>query len=400
MKKLAIVGAGLRCYETYAVTIAKQYADKYKIVGACDVNIGRAEYFRDTIDEGIGVYTDFDLMMQEQKPDVVLVTTPDCFHHKYIVASLDYGCDVYCEKPITIDVEKCRAIREAEKRSGKQVTVTFNCRFMPYFVKLKQIISSGTLGKIYAVNYEHVLKPGHGGDYFKRWHRFIDVSGGMMLHKATHHFDIVNWILDDSPKSVCAHGVRLYYGNDDRPHGERCSECAYTAECPSYRDLKGDKIIHDMFFENEKYDGYVRDHCCFKSDTDIYDNMSVSVAYEKGTLLTYSLNMFNVKEGFYIRIIGEKGRLEFSNITNDNFIMYADGVKHPFDYEEATGEHAGGDERIIDMLFGDKRGEDTLGQCAGSFDGIKSAMIGIAANESIKNSGKSVNVKEILAQLK
>lgn len=399
MKKLAIVGAGLRCYESYAGVIETQYADQFKIVAVCDVNIGRAEYFRDTINRDIRPYTDFDLMLKEMQPDVVLVTTPDCFHHQYIVAALEFGCDVFCEKPVTIDVEKCFAIRAAEKKSGKRVTVTFNCRFMPYFVALKEIVSSGELGKIYAVNYEHVLKPGHGGEYFKRWHRFLNVSGGMMLHKATHHFDIVNWILEDSPKTVCANGARLYYGNDDRPHGERCSECAYTEDCPSYRDLKGDKIIHDMFFENEKYDGYVRDHCAFKSDTDIYDNMSVSVAYEKGTLLTYSLHMFNPQEGFYIRIIGEKGRLELSNITKNDFILYNDGTRRPINYQELSGEHAGGDERLIDMLFGGGK-EDVLGQCAGSFDGIKSAMIGIAANESIKNGGSSINLKEILEQLK
>lgn len=399
MKRLAIVGAGLRCYESYACVIAEQYSENFKIVSVCDVNIGRCEYFRETIDKNIRAYTDFDQMITEMKPDAVLITTPDCYHHKYIVASLGYGCDVYCEKPITIDVEKCRAIREAERKSGKHVTVTFNCRFMPYFVALKEIIASGELGKIYTVNYQHLVNPKHGGDYFKRWHRHMNISGGMMLHKSTHHFDIVNWILEDMPVTVCANGSRVFFGNGDRPHGERCSTCAYTESCPSYRDLKGDPVIRSLFFENEQYDGYVRDHCAFKPDTDIYDNMSVSVAYEKGTLLTYSLNMFSPREGFYIRIIGEKGSLELSNITKNNFITYRDGSTRAINYAEISGEHAGGDERLIEMHFG-KGGADPLGQCAGSFDGIKSAMIGIAANESIRNGGRSVNVKEILEELK
>ena len=270
---------------------------------------------------------------------------------------------------------------------------------MPYFVKLKEILSSGELGKIFAINYEHVLKPDHGGDYFKRWHRFLNISGGMMLHKATHHFDIVNWLLDDSPATVCANGARLFYGTGNRPHGERCSECEHTASCPSYRDLKGDPLINDLFFKNEQYDGYVRDHCAFQTDTDIYDTMSVSVAYQKGTLLTYSLNLFNTHEGFYIRIIGEKGRLEFSNITNNNFITYTDGSTLPIDYKKSSGSHAGGDERMIAMLFGNIK-EDPLGQCADSFDGIKSALIGIAANESIQGNGKSIDVKTILEELK
>ena len=401
MKKIVIVGTGTRCF-AFAEQLCKKYADNFKLVGICDTNVKRCEYYRDSIGADFAIYQDYDVMLDELKPDAVLVTTPDCYHHDYIIRALEKGCDAYSEKPMTIDEEKCRAIRDAEKRTGKKVYVTFNCRFMPYFAKLKEIMRSGIIGKPLAINYEYVLNTQHGGDYFKRWHRFMGMSGGMMVHKATHHFDIINWVLDDEPVSVSAQGARLYYGNDNRPHGERCSTCAYKDTCESYQFIYDSDFLQKMYFDAEGEDGYVRDHCVFKKDTDIYDSMSVSVAYKKGTLLTYSLNLFNTNEGYTIHIIGEKGRLEMSTLWGGDMnvfkIYLRDGSKQELSFPKAAGTHDGGDDRMRDMLFGGVT-DDPLGQCSDSFDGIKSAMIGIAANQSIKE-GVCVNLTPILDDMR
>lgn len=401
MEKIVFVGAGMRGYYAFGKPIVDKYSDRVKIVGVCDPNVTRCEFFRDKLDSEMKIYQDFDLMMDELKPDSVIVTTPDCYHHEYIIRAMEKGCNVYTEKPMTIDEEKCRAIREAEKRTGKRVNVTFNCRFMPYFAKLKEILASGEIGRPLAIHYEYVLNTQHGGDYFKRWHRFMEMSGGMMVHKATHHFDVINWVLDDDPVSVSAQGARLYYGNENRPHGERCMTCPHKNTCESYKFIYNDDDMK-MYFKAEHEDGYQRDHCAFKADTDIYDSMSVSVAYKKGTLLTYSLNLFNTNEGYTIHIIGEKGRLEMSTLwggdRNVFKLYFRDGSKKELSFPKAFGTHDGGDDRMRDMLFGGLT-DDPLGQCADSFAGIKSAMIGIAANKSIKE-GVRVELTPILDEMR
>ena len=220
-----------------------------------------------------------------------------------------------------------------------------------------------------------------------------------MVHKATHHFDIINWLLEDDPISVCAQGARLYYGNAEKSHSSRCSTCPDAYKCPSFEDFQNNDLIRSLYFDNEDKDGYIRDHCAFLADTDIYDSMSVSVAYKKGALLTYSLNLFNTREGFTINVIGEDGRLEFSTFSPENVIRMRDGSVEPIDYTKSSGAHAGGDERMLDMLFGNAT-DDPLGQCANSFDGIKSVMIGAAANESIKKAGQTINLSGILEQMR
>ena len=232
----------------------------------------------------------------------------------------------------------------------------------------------------------------------------------MLLHKSTHHFDIMNWILDDEPVSVSAQGARLFYGNDDRPHGKRCTECAYTEDCPTYQaDMFELDSMKALWLEAESVDGYQRDHCAFAKDTNIYDTMSVNVTYQSGTMLTYGICFYSTQEGYRIDIVGEKGRLcvehthtTFGYVQGGNnvriYIYHRDGQMDEITLPKPKGAHMGGDDKMFAMLFGDLQ-EDPLGQCADSFDGFKSAMVGICANESIRT-GKQINLAEKLKELR
>jgi predicted dehydrogenase len=400
MKTIAIIGAGSRSLHLAKIIHSGGHA---KITAVCDTNQTRLDYFIKSLGGGIKKYADFDAMLDEVKPDIAMVTTVDKYHHEYIVKALDKGFDVLSEKPITIDEEKCMLIREAEKRSGKKVTVTFNCRFMPPLIKLKQLVAEGLIGRPLAVNYEYFLNKTHGGDYFKRWHRLMENSGGMLVHKSTHHFDIANWIIGDEPQFVTAFGNRIYYGQESKKFGERCSECGAPQKCPSFEDSKGSEERVGLYFNAEHEDGYLRDRCAFDGDTDIYDNMSVSVRYAGGALLTYSLNLFSSYEGYKISVTGEKGRIEISEPAKEQGIwlpyhklrlIISTEEEQDFDVPKESGGHGGADERMISMLLGGGE-EDPLCQRADSFEGFKSALIGICANKSIKEN-KAIDLSQYI----
>ena len=278
---------------------------------------------------------------------------------------------------------------------------------MPYFAKLKEVLASGKIGKVYSINYEYTLNRWHGGDYFKRWHRKMENSQGMLVHKSTHHFDIVNWLLMDEPVRVSALGNRIYFGNEEKSYAKRCRECQRAQECESYRSQSA-VLDEALYWSAEHEDGYIRDKCAFLSDSDIYDNMSVSVEYSKGTLLTYSLNLFSMREGYTINLTGERGNI-LAHCFNNGYgseeeeyeiiVLTKGGEVEKIKFDKSEGAHGGGDVRLRDMLFGEGEIEDTLGQCADSFAGVSSAMIGIGANESIK-SGSAYNLKEKLDTLR
>ena len=406
MKRFVLVGASHRAYSMFVRGLAPMRGKSIDFVGIYDPNRTRCEVFRREVGEGLRIYSDFDDMMKSEKPDGVIVASTDNTHAQYVVRALGYGCDVYSEKPLTNTYENCLKIREAERESGKKVAVTFNCRFMPYFAKVKELVKSGVIGKIHAINYEYTLNRWHGGDYFKRWHRSMEISQGMLVHKSTHHFDIINWLLEDEPTRVAAIGNRVFYGNEEKAFGKRCSQCPRAGECESYKS-QSEKMDKALYFDAEHEDGYIRDKCAYLPDTDIYDNMSVSVLYKKGTLLSYSLNLFSMREGYTMTLTGERGTLLLKNIANGygvsekyEIVLLGEGdkVEHIV-FDAASGAHGGGDKKLLDMMFGESEIDDPLGQYADSYAGVVSAMIGIAANESIRT-GRTVFLDDALDALR
>src|SRR5581483_6700509 len=149
---------------------------------------------------------DFDRMIADTKPDTVIVTTVDAFHDVYIVRALELGCDVLTEKPMTTDEVKANRIFDAIARTGRHVRVAFNYRYAPAYTKLREVIASGAIGEPLLVDFAWILDTSHGADYFRRWHREKHHSGGLLVHKATHHFDLVNWWIASWPRTVSAMG--------------------------------------------------------------------------------------------------------------------------------------------------------------------------------------------------
>jgi hypothetical protein len=100
--KLALVGTGNRGTYSWGKSVIEAYKDSVEMVALCDINPKRMAASRAIMGIAAKTYEakDFDLMLRETRPDMVIVTTTDCFHEKYIVRALELGCDVICEKPL------------------------------------------------------------------------------------------------------------------------------------------------------------------------------------------------------------------------------------------------------------------------------------------------------------
>ncbi len=213
-KRYVVVGLGNR--SGLFLDGILQYREEADLVGLCDKNAGRLALkmaWAKTKGFDCKGYSDleFDTMIEEVKPDVVLVSTMDSTHHEYVCRAMELGCDVVTEKPMTTDIEKCKKIFDTQKRTGKSCRVTFNYRYAPARTQLKQLLMEGVIGDVLSVDFSWMLDTSHGADYFRRWHRNKMNSGGLMVHKSTHHFDLMNWWLDSTPQKVFAQGSRRFY---------------------------------------------------------------------------------------------------------------------------------------------------------------------------------------------
>jgi len=397
-----MVGTGHRGTGMWGVDVLKEHSERVEFVGLCDINPGRAETARTMMQLNCITYTDFDKMMKEQKSDMLIVTTVDGTHDEFIIKGMEYGADIITEKPMTTDEKKCAAILDAEKRTGKKIIVTFNYRYSPHRTKIYELLRSGVIGKITSVDFHWYLDVYHGADYFRRWHRLRKNSGSLLVHKSTHHFDLLNWWLESEPEEVFAYGSLEHYGKNNSFRHTNCRPCPHKKECKFFWDVTKDPRLVKLYVDNEKYDGYHRDGCVWKEDIDIFDKMAVQIKYANNVQVSYSLTAYSPYEGYRIAFNGTQGRIDawikerqpweeesFDTIEiTSNF-----GKKETIKIPNKEAGHGGGDIRLRKQIF-NPDGTDPFRQSAGVRDGAMSCLIGIAARNSI-DTGKPIKIDSL-----
>ena len=187
LRRYALVGTGDRG-QMYVRAMAEQFADRARLVALADINPARVASYQRLLESlGAPAASAWDArevtaMLTKERVDVLLVTTVDRTHAEYIVAALEAGCDVVTEKPMTVDVAGCEQILDAVARTGRHVTVAFNYRYNPVHERVRQLLADGVVGEIGSVHFEWLLDVRHGADYFRRWHRDKQNSGGLLVH--------------------------------------------------------------------------------------------------------------------------------------------------------------------------------------------------------------------------
>jgi hypothetical protein len=287
---------------------------------------------------------------------------------------------------------------------------------------VKDLLMSGEIGDLLSVDFHWMLNTTHGADYFRRWHGHKKNSGGLMIHKASHHFDLINWWLGAMPVSVFATGKRDFYTPAmakrfglTGPH-ERCHTCPEKAKCGFFLDLAANPGLKAVYLDNEKYDGYFRDRCVFRADLDIEDTMNVLVNYDTGVTLAYSLNAFNAWEGYTVIFNGTLGRIEHT-IVESTYVsgtdtvqggIAADGVTtrviplrgapRPVKPWTGTGGHGGGDKVMLDEIFLPQSPADKYKRASDERGGAAAILVGVAANRCFAT-GQPVKIAELVPGL-
>ncbi|MCC2336159.1 Gfo/Idh/MocA family protein [Cellulomonas wangsupingiae] len=439
-RRYAVVGTGHRA-GMYVGAVTGDHADVAELVAWCDTNPARMAYYDAEAGTALGLAgpaglprygpDDLERLVVDERVDVVVVTTPDATHASLVARALDAGADVVVEKPLTTTVEGCRTVVRAVARTGRDVVMTFNYRYAPRNSALREVVASGEIGRVTSVHFEWALDTVHGADYFRRWHRDKATSGGLLVHKASHHFDLVNWWLDDVPARVYASGGLRFYGDTnaaERGLGPRPERGTGTVGDPWALDLTHDPRLKALYLDAEEHDGYRRDQDVFTSGITIEDNMAVLVDYAGGATLTYSLNAHSPWEGYRVTVNGTAGRAELEVVERGAVVLDGDGraVLDPsatpdgvraetarpsgerlrvqrhwepareWPIPSGVGGHGGGDAILLMDVFRRhlREGPDPLGRAAGYREGLRAVAVGIAANQSMAT-GLPVRVEDL-----
>ncbi|KAJ1305158.1 hypothetical protein OPQ81_000192 [Rhizoctonia solani] len=434
--RVALVGTGSRAAMFVRGIVARR--PQCQVVAICEPNTVRANYYNELLVQlgasKVSIYPpdQFKEMLSKEKVETLVVTCVDALHDVYIVPALEAGVRVLTEKPMTTDIDKCRRILEAVQRTGQHVTVTFNYRYNPVHELVKRTIAEGKIGKVLSVHFEWLLDTVHGADYFRRWHRQKSNSGGLMVHKSGHHFDLVNWWIDARPVTVAGMGRLAFYGEKaGKEHGWAREYVRARGEQAAKDDpfaiiLEDDETLKKIYADAEGEDGYHRDQNVFAPGIGIEDDMAVLVQYNTGVTLSYHLTAYSPWEGYRVMFNGSHGRLELEVVESTHRTasdplttggqihgtaalpnpghasvkvqrLWEPAQELPIEYEH--GDHGGGDKRMLNVLFGPLPGEtletgDASKQSADEKDGTYALAVGLMANESFKT-GKFVTFESL-----
>lgn len=434
MKRVAVVGLGHRAGKFIDDLLTRHRATA-ALAAFCDLSAIRMSAQNERLRSVHGVpavpaYAPdrFEEMVRRERIDLVIVATIDSEHDGYIVRGLEAGCRVVTEKPMTVDARKCARILAAARGREDRLKVAFNYRWAPPNVTVRALLADGVVGTVRSVLLEWLLDVRHGADYFRRWHSDKQASGGLLVHKATHHFDLVNWWTDSIPERVYAAGGLKFYGQENavaRGDAALTRYDRYTGEPlaagdPFRLDLQENARFKALYLDAERETGYIRDRNVFRPGITIEDDVSVVVRYRGGMTLSYVLNAFSPREGMRVMFNGDRGRLEYvlfakssgEAAENDEgaaagkseadgrvsvrvFPHFAPAYEVPVTV--AGGGHWGGDPLLFAHLFSAEGwAEDDRWRCgAGPEQGAASMLVGVAGNQSLRED-RPVAIDELL----
>ncbi len=431
-----MVGTGARA-EMFVRALVHDHADSAELVALVDPNPARAAAYNRLVERlgappvPVGGPEALPAVLAEERVDTVVVTSPDHTHADHVVTALAADCSVITEKPMTTDVTGCRRILDAAAKGPGTVTVTFNYRYNPVHEQVWRLLHDQVIGEILSVHFEWLLDVRHGADYFRRWHRNKAHSGGLLVHKAGHHFDLVNWWLGAAPVQVAAQGRLAFYGPEN---GRRNGYARDYARAHGSPEADGDPFalhladsprLRELYLDAEHEDGYHRDQNVFAPGITIEDDLALLVRYDTGATMSYHLTAYAPWEGYRIAFNGSRGRLELEVVESDHVSpAAATGLKgapiHGVDAAAEQGSlrlqvrrfweppedvpvpahrregHGGGDARMLADLFGADGPTDPLHRGASERDGALALLTGLAGNRSLATGGALVTVADLL----
>lgn len=200
MKKIrtAVIGCG-NISVMHAVSILKQ--PNVELVSVCDIKPDRAE--KAAKKYGCKYYLDYKEMIDKEALDAIHICTPHYLHPVMAEYALTHDLDVLCEKPLAIQLEDALRLESLAKTVNHRLMVSFQSRFNPGSLLIKEAIASNSLGAIISGRVMVTWK--RDDEYYSKsdWKGTWDKEGGgVVIDQAIHSLDLLNWFVDSPLKKV------------------------------------------------------------------------------------------------------------------------------------------------------------------------------------------------------
>ncbi len=384
MKKMKVILIGAGARGVIYTDIMAENPEKFEVVAVADAEESRRNYIKEKHnlpDEMC--FDDWKSLLDMGKiADVAIISTQDRLHYEPAMKAISLKYDLLLEKPVSPFAEECFNIAKAAEENDVKVIVCHVLRYAPLFIKLKELIDGGALGKVMSVNHEECVGVKNEVHSYVRgnWRR-ADESAPMLLAKSCHDLDILQWLIGKSCKKIQSFGALSYFTRENAPKDapEFCIEgCPHSETCPYnavewYLEEKEDMFIRRACTKmaNPTDDDVKKaistteyGKCAFKCDNDVVDHQTVNMLFEDNVTVTFTMNGFN-EGGRFIHIMGTKGEVRAALDGRTPITVYSFETKETTTIDIIAKDgiwngHGGGDAGIVETLYqylcGDYRG--------------------------------------------
>lgn len=331
-KKIAIgvIGGGARLSGLFHG--AKNANVNLKIGGFCDPDKNVRERFLENHGNDFKIYDDYREMLKDPEISWVMIGAWNSLHAEMSVNSFRAGKNVFCEKPLATNIDDCLAVKNAFEGGGRKLMIGFTLRYSPHYRRIKELVSSGMIGKVVSFEFNETLNFNHGGHIMSCWRRKREFTGCHILEKCCHDFDIANWIINSRPSKAASFGGLNFFKPENSHHRERIAK-------------SGEGYLPYSSWPT------ARNKNPFETDKDIIDNQVCILEYENGARGTFHTNLNAGIPERRMYILGTEGAIR-SDVLKGEIELCKIGfdTKSEFYNTAGTGGHGGGDIVLLEHL--------------------------------------------------
>jgi len=332
MKKINVGAIGCGGMGLIIVKSLLSLDERLQLTGIYDPNENSVKKTLEEIKPQPNVYDSYQKLVADPEIDWVMIASWNNFHKEQTVAAFEAGKNVFCQKPLATNIDDCKAMYDAWKKSGKMFNIGFTLRYSPHYRKIKQLLNDGIVGKITSMEFNETLDFNHGGYIHGDWRRLRKYAGTHLLEKCCHDIDLVNWMVESRASRAASFGGTDFFVPENEKHVERIGQ--------NEDGVKAYVTWGGLVAENP-----------FTADKDIVDNQVAIIEYENNVRATFHTNcnagiperrMYILGTEGAIRADVLTGKIETKRIGFDTQIEDASS--------DSSGGHGGGDEILVAEL--------------------------------------------------
>ena len=208
MKKVrfGIVGVGTQGRKYVKEIFNEGKVENGELVAICDTDPRAIEITTGELGFTGAVFTDYKEMIDSGVIDAVMIEVPHYSHPEMSIYALEHGVHVLCEKPAGVYTKQVKEMNEVAKKSDKLFGLMFNQRTKALYCKMREMILAGEIGEVKRINW--IITDWFRSEYYYNacdWRAtWAGEGGGTLLNQCPHQLDLIQWIVDMSPKKVHA----------------------------------------------------------------------------------------------------------------------------------------------------------------------------------------------------